>query len=85
MENQEQVEPNFGQKIINLTKSLATWASAGCPIVDEKECSRRINICTLCDKCQLDEDKFPVKCKQCGCSLNFKVALATSKCPLNKW
>ena len=84
MSSQEQ-NPKFIEKVGSLLKSLTIWASAGCPVVNEEEYVGRINICAACDKCELDKDNVPIRCKLCGCSLSYKVPLSTSKCPLDKW
>ena len=41
----------------------------------------RFDICKKCDK--LNTDTFT--CKECSCYMKWKVKLANTKCPLEKW
>lgn len=47
----------------------------------ENQSQTRIDICRGCDQL------LPIvnMCRQCGCQMNIKTRIFSSKCPLNKW
>lgn len=47
----------------------------------EEEQKRRMDICKACMFYSADD----VRCRKCGCFLNQKTSLTSSKCPLNYW
>lgn len=59
-------------------------------VVDRNELREsRTAICLECDRHEVV--KIPLttidflKCRECGCAINAKVRLKSSKCPLGKW
>ncbi len=47
---------------------------------DEKELERRLNICSSCP--QLDMNNV---CMMCGCYVQIRAFLKTSRCPIKNW
>ena len=46
-----------------------------------KEKERRLSICKACEFIVLDG----ARCTKCGCFMEVKTGIASSKCPINKW
>lgn len=76
-------------KTIRYTRALARWIKSGRPTRAEEEIVRiHDEICLLCD--HYDPDRK--SCNLCGCRINLslkaylnKIAMATEKCPKDKW
>lgn len=67
----------------NLAKDVATLivhaATTGQIMAHKQTIDRRLNTCKKCDK-------FDGRtCALCGCHMKWKVALASSVCPIGKW
>ena len=53
-------------------------------LVDPETAINRIKICESCDQLTgRNRDKYV--CKICECRIRYKVRLASSSCPINKW
>jgi len=63
----------------NLTSSVTEWAESGFQICGAKELDNRLSICNSC------EFMSGNRCLKCGCFLQAKARLATSRCPEDKW
>ncbi len=74
---------NFIDQVYSFGKSIVNQAKEGFPLSSEKTVIDRVEICNSCDLL----DKVNFKCNSCGCYLKYKIAWATSECPLNppKW
>jgi uncharacterized Fe-S cluster-containing MiaB family protein len=77
-------EPDFLTKTKNFTKAIVQETKAiiqGQEPVTPEEQHKRISICVGCD--YYDNGK----CLICGCNMDLKTGLRTSKCVLNppKW
>jgi hypothetical protein len=75
---------NLFQLASNFTESVAEWVKQGAPVVTEEQFKKRADLCNGCEF--FDKEAFAGKgrCLKCGCS-TFKLFLATSSCPINKW
>ena len=53
-------------------------------LVEPETAIHRIKICESCDQLTgRNRDKYV--CKICECRIRYKVRLASSKCPIDKW
>ena len=70
----------FAGEMVKLGKHAFQHGSV---VVPQEEKSRRMSICRKCPYYEIDKNK----CGVCGCKMEFKSLLATSKCPLEtpKW
>ena len=68
----------------NFAGEVATWVKEGVPTVSEDEFKKRADICSGCEFFDPEAFGGRGRCKQCGCS-SWKLFLATSKCPVDKW
>jgi hypothetical protein len=81
------------QSICNLayryTRALSRWIKAGRPVRNEEDIKRIFEaFCEPCDAYVQENSS----CCHCGCRVNLvkaaplnKIAMATEKCPLDKW
>lgn len=60
---------------------VSAWIVSGTPIADVEA---RRTICEACDQWQTLADGKTFHCAKCKC-LAAKLAMATARCPLNKW
>ena len=75
--------PHVATQIKNAADALAKVTGSltrGNPIVaPEEEIERRRVICESC------EFLSGHRCAKCGCVLNYKIRLATQRCPIGRW
>ena len=76
--------PGFSDMAKNLIDSAKTLATNGVKIASKEERARRLAICRNCEHIESAGTKYE-RCRQCGCVLAFKSALAALGCPLKKW
>lgn len=76
--------PGFSDMAKNLIDSAKTLATNGVKVASKKERNRRLAICRDCEHIESANTKYE-RCRQCGCVLAFKSALAALGCPLKKW
>jgi hypothetical protein len=79
--------PSLLTKAGSLANSVGSWAKAGFQVVDESQLQSRLDICKGCEFWDQSGYAGTGKCKECGCSTQGKLRMATSYCPLNppKW
>jgi len=73
------------EKVASIAKDSANWASNGFPMTTPEKLDLRM---ATCKRCELwDQSGFggTGSCKECGCAMQLKLRLATSKCPIDKW
>jgi hypothetical protein len=71
-------------KVLNLSKSMSTWAGSGFKKVQQHVYERRLAICR---KCKFWEEKGNLgmgKCLKCGCGKG-KHWLPHEQCPIGLW
>lgn len=74
--------PTITSKIATASKAFIEWMSSGMRMRPKDQADFIYDkVCSTCD--QFDNGK----CKACGCHLKLKIALATTRCPLDppKW
>lgn len=77
--------PSFKEMAFGITESLKSslthLAMGGAVFANKEETEKRMNLCLNC------EFLIPAKsrCSKCGCFMNVKTRLQTSKCPIDKW
>lgn len=76
--------PGFSAMAKNLIESAKTLATKGIKTASKEERERRLAICRDCEHIESANTQFE-RCRQCGCVLAFKSALAALGCPLKKW
>jgi hypothetical protein len=69
--------PTLADMAVHFTKAMAKWAKSGFKTVSKEIYLKRRQICYQCQPSGW--------CPHCGCNLWAKAALATEKCPENKW
>lgn len=72
---------NWQEQVTNLTKDLSAFIKAGLPIATEEKRKIRLDICGSCEYL-LKQQK---RCGLCGCFIEIKSVIDTSKCPVEKW
>lgn len=71
--------------------SLAVWAKAGFPVVDEATLAARLAACAGCPSLITDPDRAIYKvagepvCGACGCLVTAKARLASESCLAGHW
>ena len=63
----------------NFSKSLIEWSASGFKTCEGDELIKRLGICSSC------EYSINHRCLKCGCFIEVKTRLGTSKCPIGKW
>lgn len=77
--------PSYKEMAFGVTESLKTslmqLARGGAVFADKETTEKRMNECLNC------EFLIPAqsRCSKCGCFMNMKTRLQTSKCPIGKW
>lgn len=69
--------PTVLQMASDFTRAMIKWGKSGLKCVSKEDYLARRTICSKCT------DGW--RCPHCGCMLWAKIALATEKCPENKW
>lgn len=77
--------PSISQMAKSLTSSVTGWAKAGFATASAEDLDARLAICNGCEFWEESGFAGTGKCKQCGCSTQAKLRMATSKCPIDKW
>jgi hypothetical protein len=77
--------PSIMTQAKNFKNAMVDWAKGGFGTVSQNTFKGRIDICKQCEFWQSFGDTVG-RCRKCGCS-SVKMALSTSRCPLNppKW
>ena len=68
----------------SIKKSLWIYFKGQNAIVSFEEMQYRKNICYTCENLVKENQKV-LRCKECNCILKFKISLAVSECPIDKW
>lgn len=84
--------PKLSNRVWSWVSAVGKWLIAGSPTRSEAEVARIYNdICTPCPKI-VKHDNGDTACGVCKCRLSSrgwtlrnKIAMATEKCPLNRW
>ena len=63
----------------SLGKNLLEWSAGGFKICEGDELNKRLELCASC------EYLINKRCLKCGCFIEVKTRLKTSKCPIGKW
>lgn len=63
----------------NLASDAANWAASGFGMAPKEVAQARL---AVCEACEFYKDK---RCKKCGCFMEAKAAMGSSKCPEGKW
>jgi glycosyltransferase involved in cell wall biosynthesis len=82
---QPEHKPSALQMASNLAKSMAKWAEAGFELASTEVLNRRLEVCGGCDLWDSTALGGTGRCRECGCSTQAKLRLASEKCPLDKW
>ena len=69
----------------NILTDAARWAKSGFAIAKTETIKERLEKCSGCEFWDKKSYGGSGKCLVCGCSTKAKLALATSKCPKQKW
>ena len=71
-------------KVLNLSKSMATWAGSGFKKVQQHVYEKRLAICRKCQFWQENGNLGMGKCLKCGCGKG-KHWLPHEQCPIGLW
>lgn len=79
-------EPTLADMASHLGGALIKWAARGFPIADHETRQRRLRLCRACPHWDESARANMGKCNhpKCGCT-KIKLAIATERCPINKW
>lgn len=79
--------PHMGQLIVNVVKQAGQVIAGALQgqdvVVSEERAATRLTICESCPSGVFDKENK--KCRQCGCFMDMKTLLESSKCPLGHW
>ena len=70
-------KPTIADMSNHFSRAMVKWAKKGFKTVSKDEYIKRRSICSDCSG--------GWRCPHCGCMIWAKAALATEKCPENKW
>lgn len=77
--------PSLKKMAFSLTSALKDTilqaVKDGSVIVTPNILLKRMDICVTCEFFVVDKSR----CNKCGCFMNIKARLASSKCPIEKW
>ena len=65
--------------------SAAQFAASGFQLTQLSDLEERLKICHQCEFFQSKWFAGTGRCGKCGCSIQAKLRMATSNCPINKW
>jgi len=78
--------PSLFNKIKTVTEDIAEWVRNDFGLTTAEQFKERM---ALCEKCEEGYDKNVYLntggCRICGCSLEVKLKMITTECPLKKW
>lgn len=74
--------PEQGKNLASFTFELIKKALSGESLTVSNEVKeQRMDICKNCEHYDAEQ----IRCKECGCMLEYKTGFALDSCPLNKW
>ena len=73
--------PSLATQVGNAIGAAVSFVASGFKVADQAEVDRRLAICRECE--QFDAER--VRCRACGCCVNFKSLVESQACPLKKW
>lgn len=71
--------PPLATQAANLAGAVVRFVASGGEMATEEEKARRLAICHDCDRFEAG------RCRECGCRLVAKIAMASEHCPVGKW
>lgn len=71
--------PPLARQAATLAGAVVRFAASGMERASSEEKARRLAICGGC------EHFTEGRCRKCGCSLAYKVAMRSEHCPVDKW
>jgi hypothetical protein len=77
--------PNLTDKASSFVKTTTAWVKSGMKVTPDDKLSDRLAICKTCELWDNNGFAGTGSCKQCGCSTQAKLRMATAKCPIDKW
>lgn len=77
----EKEYPSLAQMAGSFAKEATKFLSKGMPVVTKEEFNRRMGICEACEKFNAESRR----CFVCGCFMDAKAKMATTKCKIGKW
>jgi hypothetical protein len=74
--------PEQGKNLASFAFEIVKKAFSSEALLVSKEIKeKRMDICKQCDR----YDPEQIRCKECGCLLEYKTDFALDSCPLKKW
>lgn len=71
--------PPLMQQAANLAGAVGRFVASGGGLATDEEKARRR---ATCESCEYFADS---RCRLCGCHLAYKQAMASERCPVDKW
>lgn len=71
--------PTLAEQAVNLAGAVARFVAGGFELATPELKARRIATCERCDRFAGG------RCRECGCQLVAKIALAGERCPIGEW
>jgi hypothetical protein len=77
--------PSITTMAQTFAESIVQWAKKGFKVVNEEQFNERLNICRGCELWDSKALNGGGRCRDCGCSTQAKLRIATERCPKDKW
>lgn len=81
MKNWANLLQQGGGQVVSLAKEVGGFVAKGMPVLSEEQAQQRLSICGECEFFISAEKR----CGKCGCYMEVKAKMATTKCPIGKW
>jgi hypothetical protein len=76
---------SFTELAKNFLTSAAAFAKSGFQLTPVEVLEDRLKICHACEHFDIKWYAGTGKCGKCQCSIEAKLRMASSYCPVNKW
>lgn len=81
----EHVPPSITDMAKSFFSSAAKFVAAGLPRTPLEQLQVRLDTCKVCQYWNPEGFGGTGSCRQCGCSTQAKLRMATSECPMGYW
>tara|TARA_R110001583_G_C5516401_1_gene397218 strand:+ start:337 stop:645 length:309 start_codon:yes stop_codon:yes gene_type:complete len=73
--------PSFLEMVKNFKDDATEFIKRGAPVMDSAGYATRLGVCNACEHLI----RKSMRCGACGCLVEGKAKMQTSRCPMGKW